>query len=145
VRGGILADTMGLGKTLQIIALIVLDKASDNNHAAVAAPPSPRPQTLVVAPATVIQQWERQARELTQGLLNVTRFHGPERGAIDLSAADLVITTYGTLVAEAKKVKSGKSSPLFARLWHRAVLDEVGGRPYVPLNELLFMYYYSWM
>ena len=54
--GGILADDMGLEKTIQIISLIVADqeknKNGDNEYGTM---------TLIVAPLSVMSNWSEQA------------------------------------------------------------------------------------
>ncbi|WP_460490574.1 DEAD/DEAH box helicase, partial [Corynebacterium nasicanis] len=62
----ILGDDMGLGKTVQALA------AAAHLHA------SGQRRTLVVCPASVLRNWEREARRFTD--LPVYRAHGPERG-----------------------------------------------------------------
>ena len=52
VNGGILADVMGLGKTLQMIANIVYGSPS--------LKASEVGQTLIVAPTNLVGQWERE-------------------------------------------------------------------------------------
>ncbi len=79
--GGILADDMGLGKTIQLLALHL--------HRA----PSGRP-TLVVCPASLIGNWERETGRFAPSV-PVRRFHGAERSLADLAPAELVLATYG--------------------------------------------------
>ncbi len=84
--GGCLADDMGLGKTVQVLALIVRRKSKA------------RGPTLVVAPKTLLFNWEREARRFAPKL-SVRVHHGLDRArnGAALEDADLVVTTYATL------------------------------------------------
>jgi superfamily II DNA or RNA helicase len=90
--GGVLADEMGLGKTLQALALFTALRAAD---------PSARGACLVVCPASLVENWRREAARFTPGL-RVTVHHGGERSdsAATFDQADLVVTSYGTLVRD---------------------------------------------
>lgn len=102
--GACLADDMGLGKTIQTIAFM-LYKAS--------AGPS-----LVVAPASVLLNWEKEihrfAPELKVSVLN----QSDDRAAtIEVaSAGDIVLTTYGIL--------SQEDEALLSKKWNVVCLDE---------------------
>lgn len=104
-RGGLLADQMGLGKTLTIIALIAstIDAADDWSQIAEETYHdgiklcSVR-TTLVVAPLTVLQNWEEQLEAHTIGeSLQVLKYHGTNRPTkLDhLADYDVILTTYG--------------------------------------------------
>jgi SNF2 family DNA or RNA helicase len=82
--GGILADDMGLGKTVMLIALHLA-----RDHAA---------PTLVVCPASVLGNWEREIKRFAPGV-PVHRYHGPRRWIEDASSG-FVITTYATMRAD---------------------------------------------
>ncbi|GLZ52288.1 DEAD/DEAH box helicase [Actinomycetospora sp. NBRC 106378] len=105
--GGVLADDMGLGKTLQVLALEAHERAD------------PLPPTLLVAPTSVVGNWQREAARFTPGL-RVLVHHGAGRTTGDLTAvlasADLVVTSYGTLTRDVAE--------LSRHAFHRLVLDE---------------------
>ncbi|MDN6399539.1 MAG: DEAD/DEAH box helicase [Brachybacterium sp.] len=89
--GGVLADDMGLGKTVQTLALIA--------HAREQSPQAP--PFLVVAPASVLPVWRREAERFTPGLdVRVLDRTAASRGT-DLPAAtlgaDVVVTSYSVL------------------------------------------------
>ena len=83
--GGILADEMGLGKTLQALGLLAGLQGT----------------RLVVCPASLLENWRREAARFAPGL-RVRVHHGDRRLAADDAFAgfDLVITSYGTLVRD---------------------------------------------
>lgn len=60
--------------------------------------------TLVIAPASLLQQWEAEVKNrVKRGLLTVLIFHGNNRTVEDrkLSKYSIVITTYQIMVREA--------------------------------------------
>lgn len=61
IRGGILAEEMGLGKTLEIISLISLHKRPPQPHTIfdvfTRENLRPTPATLIVSPPSILQQW----------------------------------------------------------------------------------------
>ena len=88
--GGILADEMGLGKTPQALALLA---------AATAARAAPQPH-LVVVPASLVENWRREAARFAPAL-RVFIHHGSARlAAKDFVSHDLVLTSYGTLARD---------------------------------------------
>ncbi|MEU3398404.1 DEAD/DEAH box helicase [Streptomyces filamentosus] len=98
--GGCLADDMGLGKTVTLIALH-LRRAR-------------RAPTLVVCPASLLGNWQREVERFAPGV-PVRRFHGP---ASDLGGTDggIVLTTYGTLRTRAARLAEHE--------WGMIVADE---------------------
>jgi hypothetical protein len=78
--GGVLADDMGLGKTVQVLALHLTGDR--------------RSPTLVVCPATLLGNWEREAGRFAPGV-PVRRFHGTARSLADLADDEIVLATYG--------------------------------------------------
>ena len=91
-KGGILADGMGLGKTIQALALMVSQKSSDRACKT----------TLIVCPVALLKQWDR---EITTKLkpdhqLKVYTLHSEKRHVqwAKLRTFDIVLTTFGRAV-----------------------------------------------
>ena len=100
--GGILADEMGLGKTLQALALLsALQAPGEPADAPPPAPSAPAATSLVICPASLVENWRREAARFAPGL-RVFVHHGARRlpAAGDVAAFDLVITSYGTLARD---------------------------------------------
>ncbi|VDO31223.1 unnamed protein product [Brugia timori] len=102
--GGILdrhlisADDMGLGKTLSMISLIV--NVKENRSCLI-----PSRTTLIIAPASLIFQWEAEfQKHVKSGFLSRYVFHGPKHkrdiSAECLARYDVVVTTYGIVSNE---------------------------------------------
>ncbi len=99
--GGILADEMGLGKTLQALALLA---ARQGRAPSVRGPAAdPRRPSLVVCPASLMENWRREAVRFTPQL-SVLVHHGDRRteAATAFASYDLIITSYGTLTRDAE-------------------------------------------
>ncbi len=95
--GACLADDMGLGKTIQALALLLVLKRERAGE--VGAP------SLLVAPASLLANWAAEAERFAPDLRLLiahpsARSKDELRGldAAALEAADLVITSYGTLL-----------------------------------------------
>ncbi len=93
--GACLADDMGLGKTVQALAA-VLARAPDG-------------PSLVVAPASVIQNWADEARRFAPTLRPIFLHDGERQKTMDrLGAFDLLIATYGIMQNEIESLKEIK-------------------------------------
>lgn len=90
--GGVLADEMGLGKTLQALAVLAALPAAKHTPAAV---------SLVVCPASLVENWRREAARFAPSL-RVFLHHGANRlGSEDaFKSHDLIITSYATLARD---------------------------------------------
>lgn len=91
--GGCLADDMGLGKTITLIALH-LHRQSDESAAG---------PTLVVCPASLMGNWQREIEKFAPGI-PVRRFHGSRRSLEGLAGGEFVLTTYGTMRLDAPRL-----------------------------------------
>ncbi|RDW65820.1 ATP-dependent DNA helicase [Aspergillus mulundensis] len=137
-NGGILADDMGLGKTIQAIALMVSRPSSDPE----------RKTTLIIAPVALMQQWKREIEKIIRPKhrLQVYILHGAQSKTnfSELKKFDVVLTTFGTLASELKRVneyekllKEGAEESTLSRQflrklpclgpiskWYRVIIDE---------------------
>ncbi len=91
--GGCLADDMGLGKTITLIALH-LHRQTD---------PSAAGPTLVVCPTSLMGNWQREIEKFAPGT-PVRRHHGSRRALDGLSDGEFVLTTYGTMRLDARRL-----------------------------------------
>ncbi|KIP02391.1 hypothetical protein PHLGIDRAFT_297330 [Phlebiopsis gigantea 11061_1 CR5-6] len=126
-RGALCADSMGLGKTLTILALILATKTD--------VPVDHSRTTLIVVPLSVLSNWEKQIEDhVKDGALTHCVYYGTGRNMSpeQLKKYDVVITTYQIVAKE--HGESGASGPsqkkqkteraLFDVRWKRIVLDE---------------------
>ncbi len=93
---GILADDMGLGKTLQ--ALAVIQKAKEEEG------PAP---TLVIAPTTVVFNWESEIQKFAPEL-TCLKLQGGERKNFfkEIPNYDIIITSYALIRRDIAKLKN---------------------------------------
>ncbi|MDR2768511.1 MAG: DEAD/DEAH box helicase family protein [Treponema sp.] len=90
--GCILADDMGLGKTVQAISCLLRLR----EEGLLSAP------CLVVAPASLLENWERELRRFAPDL-TLRRYHGAGR-AVD-AKSNVLLTTYQTAARDAAKLQ----------------------------------------
>lgn len=88
--GGCLADDMGLGKSIQIIAFMLLlrEKRAPETH-------------LLVAPTTLLYSWLDEFKKFAPSL-NIHVHHGGSRAKQTnrFDSFDVILTSYGTLVSD---------------------------------------------
>ena len=90
---GILADEMGLGKTIQVLAWLAARHEAGRKELA-----------LVVAPTSLLVNWQREAERFAPGL-RVAVLHGSERHGTweNLAGYDLLVTSYALLRRDIEK------------------------------------------
>ncbi|KAF2259389.1 DNA repair protein rad5 [Lojkania enalia] len=150
--GGILADEMGLGKTIEMLSLIHSHRSEvtntessanvnnlprlPKNSAAVESAPY---TTLVVAPMSLLAQWQSEAEKASKdGTLKVLVYYGSEK-SVNLQklcsesngakAPNVIITSYGTVLSEFNQVAAadgnrGSHGGIFSLEYFRIILDE---------------------
>lgn len=136
--GGLLADVMGLGKTIQALSLIAstADQAVTfgqtqmvrNGEAERDLMCNSR-ATLLVVPVSTVKNWEDQIVAHTKsGSMTFYVYHGTGRirNPFKLADNDVVITTYSTAAHEmfSRAADPERPSPLKTVRWFRIILDE---------------------
>ncbi|CAK3863403.1 dna repair rad5 [Lecanosticta acicola] len=157
--GGILADEMGLGKTIEMLSLVhshrspehqgviddqdtEVDAISSLSRQPIASGKVKRAPatTLVVAPMSLLAQWASEAEKASKaGTLKVLVYYGSDKGvnlqtlccgSNVISAPNVIITSYGTVLSEFNSVTSAlggnraSSGGLFGVEYWRVILDE---------------------
>ncbi|KAJ5387521.1 hypothetical protein N7509_010062 [Penicillium cosmopolitanum] len=122
--GGLLADMMGLGKTLSILSLTLYTLG----QAKAWQKERPEDSLVRIVPLSAVNNWVSQIKEhLESEAINYYVFHGASRitDLDELSEFDLLITTYSTVLSEIKGHQNAKrGSPLTKMNMFRIVLDE---------------------
>ena len=97
-KGGILADDMGMGKTIQMIATITLHFKN---------------KTLIILPPILIPQWHSEILKILGHSAII--YHGKNKNHLVLKKAIVVITSYDTFL---------RSPELLEISWNRTICDE---------------------
>lgn len=153
--GGVLADEMGLGKTIEMLSLVHSHKseppsgASDGMNSVndLARVPTsftgvvPAPYTtLVVAPTSLLSQWESEALKASEpGSMRTLLYYGADKNVSlrDLcceanyaAAPHVIVTSYGVVLSEFRQFAAQSSlaptahGGLFSVEFFRVILDE---------------------
>lgn len=151
LKGGILAEEMGLGKTVELIALISHHKRQIHNTKVydenIGAHVLSSRATLIITPPSILEQW-RSEMHVHAPNLKVLHYKGlrssnasnkehSEATVEELLRYDVVLTTYGVLSREIhyatpppdrssrhEKRHERRKSPLVQISWWRVCLDE---------------------
>lgn len=138
---------MGLGKTVEMIALISLHKRPRDAFGTMAVPSKelrPSSATLIITPPSILPQWISELRRHSPTLKvfnykGIKSYPGLDQVQLldKLSNHDVVFTTYNVLSSEihysrpapdrqlrAEKRYAPPKSPLTQLLWWRVCLDE---------------------
>lgn len=128
---------MGLGKTIQALALMVSRRSTT----------PARKTTLIVAPVALLKQWEREINKKLkpgqQHSLSSFIYHGPKKAPWEkLRTFDVVLTTFGVVATELKRKEAidvakrdnpnwrpRSSKDILSLLgeecrWYRVIIDE---------------------
>ncbi|KAJ4783295.1 hypothetical protein LUZ62_034541 [Rhynchospora pubera] len=101
IKGGILADDMGMGKTIEAISLVLTSRDLHlRSGASSSTSPVTLKTTLVICPMAALMQWVSEITKCTRtGTAKVFVYHGPHReeGNVDFRKYDFVLTTYRTV------------------------------------------------
>ena len=149
--GGILADEMGLGKTIEMLSLMHSHRYTSDDqemkdanglcevqkpHSKIA---SAHHTTLVVAPTSLLSQWQSEAAKASKdGSLNTLVYYGGDRCHLrslcspdnDTPTPHLIITSYGVVLSDFRSFASQPVSSaaddggLFSMEFFRIILDE---------------------
>ncbi|GLC42798.1 hypothetical protein PLESTM_001380900 [Pleodorina starrii] len=127
--GGFLAEEMGLGKTVEVMALTLANPPPPSVVAGVKLPCGriASRATLVVCAVSLVGQWQAEAQSKTGGSCRIHPYHGPNRIRDPMRLAtelDVVVTTYQTLQSDHAGTSKNSTDPCQAIKWHRIVFDE---------------------
>lgn len=145
LNGGILAEEMGLGKTVELLSLICLNPmpspaqigqpAADDEHLKISK------ATLIITPQAILEQWKQEIR-LHAPQLRLFHYLGHDPSSVEevtkeMINSDIVLTTYDVLRREihftndvpVRSYRGGRRSgyektSLVRILWWRVCLDE---------------------
>ncbi|GLI60102.1 hypothetical protein VaNZ11_002121 [Volvox africanus] len=124
--GGFLAEEMGLGKTVEVMALTLANPAAPS-----VVPGKKLPcgriasrATLVVCGVSLVGQWQAEAHKINESC-RIHPYHGQTRIRDPMRLAtefDVVVTTYQTLMSDHFGTTWTDTCHLVK--WHRVVFDE---------------------
>ncbi|RDI79485.1 hypothetical protein Vi05172_g10518 [Venturia inaequalis] len=145
ILGGILSEEMGLGKTVELAALICLHQRPLASIPRNAKGLANSPSTLIITPPHILSQWKSElathAPDLSvihyTGMASASRAEKEQFTVSELLQYDVVLTTYNVLAKEIhfatdppersrrfEKKHQARRSPLVLINWWRVCLDE---------------------
>ncbi|MBW0475048.1 hypothetical protein O181_014763 [Austropuccinia psidii MF-1] len=112
---------MGLGKTIQDIALIGTSKERLITN------PHHSTPIIIIFPPRLITNWQSEiAKNAQDGALQANTYHGPTHHSLsdaNILKCDIVITSYNTITKKLKQTNTSTSCT-FKINWHCIILDE---------------------
>lgn len=88
--GGCLADDMGLGKSIQIIAFILLQREKVKHNT-----------NLLVVPTSLLFNWQEEVRKFAPSIKILTLYNADRPKHTDsFNEYEIILTTYGTLISD---------------------------------------------
>ena len=101
--GGCLADDMGLGKSLQIIAFILSQRSKVAKNV-----------NLLIVPTSLIFNWQSEVKKFAPSIRLKTLYgSGRIRNSDDWGQYEIILTTYGTLLSDISLLKSFEFNYIF--------------------------------
>jgi len=117
--GGILAQSVGSGKTKEMLLIIQHYKTNK-----IWQDKSQHRKTLIIVPTTMVSAWADEIKKWTPNLI-VNVYHGNRRKIPTSDCSDVVLTTYRTVCSECStNAPNIKHNDLQYHVWRRIVLDE---------------------
>ncbi|MBW0567853.1 hypothetical protein O181_107568 [Austropuccinia psidii MF-1] len=112
---------MGLGKTIQDIALIGTSKEELITNGQCSTP------TIIICSPRLITNWQSELSKQAQaGALKAKIYDSPTRHSLseaDILKCDIIITSYNTITQEFEQTNTSTSF-IFQINWHCIILDE---------------------
>jgi SNF2 family DNA or RNA helicase len=88
--GGCLADDMGLGKSIQIIAFILLQRKKVKQNT-----------NLLVVPTSLLFNWQEEVRKFAPSIKILTLYNADRpKHTGSFNEYEIILTTYGTLISD---------------------------------------------
>jgi DNA repair protein RAD16 len=138
LRGGVLADEMGMGKTIQCISMLLKRKErwmKDRAEMGEMVTDEDRPPpTLVVVPTSALVQWEQEIKDcVVEGSLRVFVYYADRKNVSesDIKGVDVVLTTYPVIEAEWRAIIN-----------RHMVACEWCGKKYLPRSMVTHLKYF---
>eukprot|EP01080_Neovahlkampfia_damariscottae_P010339 gene10339-2753_t len=133
IRGGFLSDELGLGKSIEIISLLLIQgcrikKLSSTIREGIHT--YYNGGTLIIVPPTILHLWENEIKKnVEKNTIKYYLYHGSSRNREPkvLASYDVIFTTYSVLSSDHKRHQQNMTTctdPIKDIIWNRIILDE---------------------